>query len=37
MTAIGWLLLAMLWAAISYGFCLWFCPRLFRYVQRDDE
>lgn len=37
MTAIDWLLLAMLWVAISIEFCLWFCPRFFRYVSRDDE
>lgn len=37
MTAIGWLLLAMLLAVISIVCFLWICPRLFRYVQRDDE
>ncbi len=37
MSAITWLLLAMLWAVISIVCCLWILPRLFRYVQRDDE
>ena len=37
MTAIGWLLLAMLWAVISIVCCLWICPRLFRYMPQDDE
>jgi len=37
MTAIYWILLAMLWTAISIEFALWLCPRLFRHVQRDDE
>ena len=37
MTAIGWLLLAMLWAAISIEFALWLCPRIFRFTPKDDE
>ena len=30
-------LAVFIWTAISIIFCMWFCPRLFRYVQRDDE
>ena len=37
MTAIYWILLAMLWAAISIEFALWFCPRLFQHTQKDGE
>jgi len=37
MNAIGWLILAILWAVISIEFALWICPRLFRHVPRDDE
>ena len=37
MTAIGLLLLAMLWAAISIEVTLWLCPRIFRYMPQDDE
>lgn len=25
------------WVAASIAFSLWFCPRLFRYVPRDEE
>lgn len=37
MTAIGLLLLAMLWAAISIKVTLWLCPRIFRFTPKDDE
>ncbi len=37
MTDIGWLLLAMLWAAISIEVTLWLCPRIFRFMPKDDE
>lgn len=28
---------ALIWLGISFGFCLLFCPRLFRYAPRDGE
>lgn len=37
MTTLEITLVAGLWAAISSGFVVWLCPRLFRYVLRDGE
>ena len=37
MTLLSLIIAALIWLGISYGFCLWFCPRLFRYVPQDDE
>lgn len=37
MNLLSLIIAALIWLGISYGFCLWFCPRFFRYVSRDDE
>lgn len=37
MTLLALILAALIWLGISFLFAAWFCPRFFRFVDRDYD